>query len=109
MSVTKEEIVKYAIAGALSKRSELQASLVEVNDLIDRLLADVVKPVVPGQEPVVDKHAAQPPAAKPDHDSSAARAERIARSWSPKARKAVSDRMKRYWAKRRGKAARAKK
>ncbi len=114
MKVTMEELRKYAFAGALAQRSRLASDLAEVNDFLERLnRPDKANPIVPGQEPVAEQPVAQPAtkkakeakkpgkAPKTTDNSAEARAERIANAWSPAKRKAVSDRMKRYWAMRR--------
>lgn len=94
MAIPREELLRLARSGAVSRLKELNAEL----DSIYAVFPDLRE----GSAPAKTSGGAKAPAAK------AARSGQASRAWSAAARKAVSERMKKYWAARRAKSAKAK-
>lgn len=115
-----EEVLKYARIGAEATLKELLRNAGEVRDFLGRIAprsawGDGKPAIVPGQEPVPDQPVAvATPVARPKGGKKSAKAPKAKHKkatpvWTDAMRKAVSERMKKYWAKRRAKEARAAK
>ena len=101
-SITREELLRLARTGAVARLAELQEEIASIHETFPDLKSGVTAP-----RPAAVAKAAKPtPAPTP---AAAARGGQANRAWSAAARKAVSERMKRYWAGRRAKAAKASK
>ena len=94
-SIAREELLRLARSGAVSRLKELNAEL----DSIYSVFPDLKEGAAPA------KASAKAPAAK----AAARSGGQANRAWSAAARKAVSERMKRYWAARRAKNAKSSK
>ena len=89
-SISKDELLRLARTGALARVKELEAELESIY----------------GTFPDLRRRAGS---GRPAKSSAAGTAGTTARAWSAADRKAVSERMKKYWAARRAKAAKAAK
>ena len=96
-SISRVELLRLARAGAVSRLKELNAEL----DSIYAVFPDMKQ----GATRARVSTAAKAPAAK----AAAPSGGQANRAWSAAARKAVSERMKRYWAARRAKGAKSAK
>ena len=94
-SIAREELLRLARSGAVARLKELNAEL----DSIYTVFPDLREGAAPARVSAPAK------APKP---KAAARGGQANRAWSAAARKAVSERMKRYWAGRRAKNAKSK-
>ena len=97
-SIAREELLRLARSGAVSRLKELNAEL----DSIYSVFPDLREGAAPAKASALAK--AKAPAAK----AAARSGGQANRAWSAAARKAVSERMKRYWAARRAKNAKSK-
>ena len=93
-SIAREELLRLARSGAVARLKELNAELDSIYAVFPDLRQRGARAV---------SASAKAPAAK-----AAARGGQANRAWSAAARKAVSERMKRYWAARRAKNAKSK-
>ena len=96
-SISRVELLRLARAGAVSRLKELHAELDSIHGVFPDLKQGGARARV--------STAAKAPAAKAATPSGG----QANRAWSAAARKAVSERMKRYWAGRRAKAAKSAK
>lgn len=88
-AISREELLRLARAGAVARVNELRAEL----DSIYATFPDLRQGAARGRAPKAA------PAEAPAGRKSA----KASRAWSASARKAVSERMKKYWAARRAK------
>lgn len=98
-TISRDELLRLARSGAVARVNELQTEL----ELIYATFPDLRSGAVRGRAAKASKAVAAAPAAK------AAKKGQASRAWSSAARKAVSERMKKYWAARRAKTAKASK
>jgi hypothetical protein len=91
-SISQEELLRLARAGATARVHELQTELQTIYSAFPDLRSGVAAPT-----------RSKEPAARRARKTAAAK-----RAWSAADRKAVSDRMKKYWAARRAKAGKAR-
>ena len=96
-SIAREELLRLARSGAVARLKELNAEL----DSIYSVFPDLNERAAPAK--------ASAPAKAPAAKAAAHSGGQANRAWSAAARKAVSERMKRYWAGRRAKNAKSSK
>ena len=96
-SIAREELLRLARSGAVSRLKELNAEL----DSIYSVFPDLKGGAAPAK--------ASAPAKAPAAKAAARSGGQANRAWSAAARKAVSERMKRNWAARRAKNAKSSK
>ena len=96
-SIAREELLRLARSGAVARLKELNAEL----DSIYSVFPDLKEGGAPAK--------ASAPAKAPTAKAAARSGGQANRAWSAAARKAVSERMKRYWAARRAKNAKSSK
>ena len=96
-SIARVELLRLARAGAVSRLKELHAEL----DSIYGVFPDLKQGAARGRVSAAAK--------APTTKAAAPAGGQANRAWSAAARKAVSERMKRYWAGRRAKAAKSAK
>jgi len=95
-AISREELIRLARAGAIARVNELRAELETIYGTFPDLRTGTTR----GRAPKAATAAA--PAVRKSSD-------KANRAWSAAARKAVSERMKKYWATRRAKTAKAAK
>ena len=96
-SIARAELLRLARSGAVARLKELNAEL----DSIYSVFPDLEEGAAPAK--------ASAPAKAPAAKAAARSGGQANRAWSAAARKAVSERMKRYWAGRRAKNAKSSK
>ena len=96
-SIAREELLRLARSGAVARLKELNAEL----DSIYSVFPDLKEGAAPAKASAPAKAQAAKAAARSGGQAN--------RAWSAAARKAVSERMKRYWAGRRAKNAKSSK
>ena len=92
-AISREELLRLARAGAIARVNELRAELESIYATFPDLRGGATR----GRAPKAATAAA--PAGR--------KSAKASRAWSAAARKAVSERMKKYWAARRAKTAKA--